>query len=75
MVDTHHSGKVAGNILEPIIRKLFPLTPGGIIKYLDLRKPVFAKTAAYGHFGRQEFKWEQTNKAKEIKKAVNNLLK
>ena len=75
MVDTHHSGKVAGNILEPVVRKLFPLTPEGIIKYLDLRKPVFAKTAAYGHFGRQEFKWEQTNKANEIKKAVNNLLK
>ena len=75
MVDTHHSGKVAGNILEPVVRKLFPLTPEGIIKYLDLRKPVFAKTAAYGHFGRQEFKWEQTNKANEIKRAVNNLLK
>ena len=75
MVDTHHSGKVAGNILEPVVRELFPLTPEGIIKYLDLRKPVFAKTAAYGHFGRQEFKWEQTNKANEIKKAVNNLLK
>ncbi|MBO7610590.1 MAG: methionine adenosyltransferase [Elusimicrobia bacterium] len=75
MVDTHHSGKVAGNILEPIVRKLFPLTPGGIIKYLDLRKPVFTKTAAYGHFGRQDFKWEQTNKADEIKKAVKNLLK
>ena len=75
MVDTHHSGKVAGNILEPIVRELFPLTPKGIIKYLDLRKPVFAKTAAYGHFGRQEFKWEQTNKANEIKQAVKNLLK
>ena len=75
MVDTHHSGKVAGNILEPIVRKIFPLTPAGIIKYLDLKKPVFTKTAAYGHFGRQEFKWEQTNKAKEIKKSVEKLLK
>ena len=75
MVDTHHSGKIAGNLLEPIVRKLFPLTPGGIIKYLDLRKPVFTKTAAYGHFGRQDFKWEQTNKANEIKKAVKTLLK
>ncbi len=68
MVDTHHSGKVAGNLLEPIVRKVFPLTPNGIIKYLDLRKPVFTKTAAYGHFGRQDFKWEQTNKVAEIKK-------
>ena len=74
MVDTHHSGKVAGNLLEPIVRKLFPLTPDGIIKYLDLRKPVFTKTAAYGHFGRKDFKWEQTNKADEIKKLTKNLI-
>ena len=74
MVDTHHSGKVAGNILEPIVRKVFPLTPNGIIKYLDLRKPVFTKTAAYGHFGRQNFKWEQTNKAAEIKKLAKKLI-
>ncbi|MBR3654095.1 MAG: methionine adenosyltransferase [Elusimicrobia bacterium] len=75
MVDTHHSGKVAGNLLEPIVRKVFPLTPNGIIKYLDLRKPVFAKTAAYGHFGRQDFTWEQTNKAQEIKNLAEKLLK
>jgi len=74
MVDTHHSGKIAGNLLEPIVRKVFPLTPNGIMKYLDLRKPVFTKTAAYGHFGRQEFKWEQTNKAAEIKKLAKNLI-
>ena len=74
MVDTHHSGKVAGNLLEPIVRKVFPLTPNGIIKYLDLRKPVFTKTAAYGHFGRQDFKWEQTNKAAEIKKLAKILI-
>ena len=67
-IDTHHSGKVLGVDLEPIVRKVFPLTPKGIIDYLDLRKPIFAKTAAYGHFGRNEFKWEQTNKAEEIKK-------
>ncbi|MDD2523301.1 MAG: methionine adenosyltransferase [Endomicrobiia bacterium] len=70
MVDTHHSGKIAGNLLEPIVRKLFPLTPQGIIDYLDLRKPIFTKTAAYGHFGRKEFKWENLNKVGEIKKAV-----
>ena len=74
MVDTHHSGKVAGNLLEPIVRKVFPLTPNGIIKYLDLRKPVFTKTAAYGHFGRQDFKWEKTNKAAEIKRLTKNLM-
>jgi S-adenosylmethionine synthetase len=70
MVDTHHSGKIPGNLLEPMVRKLFPLTPQGIIDYLDLRKPVFAKTASYGHFGRKEFKWENLNKVEEIKKAV-----
>lgn len=70
MVDTHHSGKIPGNLLEPIVRKIFPLTPQGIIDYLDLRKPVFAKTASYGHFGRKEFKWEKLNKVEEIKKAV-----
>ncbi|MDR0485954.1 MAG: methionine adenosyltransferase [Elusimicrobiota bacterium] len=72
MVDTHHSGKVPGSVLEPIVKKIFPLTPKGIIDYLKLRRPIFAKTAAYGHFGREEadFTWEKTNKAAELKKAV-----
>lgn len=75
MVDTHHSGKVTGDLLVPIVRKLFPLTPQGIIKYLDLRKPVFAKTASYGHFGRNEFKWEKINKVAELKKEISKLKK
>jgi S-adenosylmethionine synthetase len=72
MVDTHHSGKVQGSVLEPIVRQIFPLTPKGIIDYLKLRRPIFAKTAAYGHFGRNDadFTWEQTNKAAQLKKAV-----
>jgi S-adenosylmethionine synthetase len=72
MIDTHHSGKIAGPLLEPIVRKLFPLTPKGIIDYLQLRKPVFTKTASYGHFGRNEsdFTWEKINKVNELKKAV-----
>ncbi len=73
MVDTHHSGKVPGNVLEPLIRKIFPLTPKGIIDYLGLRKPIFTKTAAYGHFGRNDFPWEATNKAEEIKSAVQDV--
>ena len=73
-IDTHHSGKVLGVDLEPIVRKVFPLTPKGIIEYLDLRKPIFAKTAAYGHFGRNEFRWEQTNKAEEIKKLAEKIM-
>jgi S-adenosylmethionine synthetase len=75
MGDTHHSGKVPGDLLVPVVRKLFPLTPQGIIKYLDLRKPVFAKTASYGHFGRNEFKWEKLNKVAELKKEISKLKK
>ena len=73
MVDTHHSGKVPGNVLEPVVRKVFPLTPKGIIDYLGLRKPIFTKTAAYGHFGREDFPWEKTNKAEEIKRFISTL--
>ncbi|GAB1401700.1 methionine adenosyltransferase [Elusimicrobiota bacterium] len=75
MVDTHHSGKVPGDLLVPVVRKLFPLTPQEIIKYLDLKKPVFAKTASYGHFGRNEFKWEKLNKVAELKKEISKLKK
>ncbi|MDR1941518.1 MAG: methionine adenosyltransferase [Endomicrobium sp.] len=73
MIDTHLSGKVPGHILEPAVRKIFPLTPKGITQYLDLRKPIFTKTAAYGHFGRndKDFTWEKLNKVEELKKAVN----
>ena len=72
MVDTHHTGKIPGQILEPIVRKIFPLTPKGIAEYLKLRRPVFAQTAAYGHFGRKgkDFTWEAVNKVNELKKAV-----
>lgn len=74
MIDTHHSGKIPGQELEPIVRKIFPLTPKGIIEYLKLRRPIFAQTAAYGHFGRKgkDFTWEAVNKAEELKKAVKN---
>ncbi len=75
MVDTHHSGKISGDVLVPIVRKLFPLKPQEIIKYLDLRKPVFAKTAAYGHFGRNEFKWEKLNKVSALKKEISKIKK
>ena len=51
---------------------IFPLTPKGIIEYLDLRRPIYKKTAAYGHFGRNEpeFTWERTHQADALKKAV-----
>jgi S-adenosylmethionine synthetase len=71
-VDTQGTGKVADEKIATAVRELFPLSPGGIIKYLDLRRPIFRKTAAGGHFGRNEsnFTWEKTDRAAELAKAV-----
>ena len=66
MVDTF--GKDADMKLEKIARELFDLTPAGIIKTLDLLKPIYQKTATYGHFGRSEFSWEKTEMKDKIKK-------
>jgi S-adenosylmethionine synthetase len=70
MVDTFGTGKVDNGALEALIRKHFELTPKGIIESLDLRRPVYRKTAAYGHFGRSEpeFTWERTDKAAVLRK-------
>ena len=69
MVDTAGTGKVPTAKLEEMIRRHFDFTPAGIIKYLDLRRPIYKKTAAYGHFGRSEpeFTWERTDKAALIR--------
>jgi S-adenosylmethionine synthetase len=69
MVETYGTGKVPNAKLEQMIRKHFDFTPSGIIKYLDLRRPFYRKTAAYGHFGRNEpeFTWERTNRAKDLR--------
>jgi S-adenosylmethionine synthetase len=67
MVDTHGTAKVDESKIEACVRELFDLSPKGIIDSLDLLRPIYRKTAAYGHFGREEFPWEQTNKAEEIK--------
>jgi S-adenosylmethionine synthetase len=69
MVDTMGTGTVDEGQMVKAIRDIFVLTPKGIIEYLDLRRPIFRKTAAYGHFGRTdpEFTWEKTNKAAELK--------
>ena len=66
-VDTQGTGQVPDSQICQVIRDFFPLAPGGIIKYLDLRKPIYLKTAAGGHFGRSEFSWESTDKAEELK--------
>jgi len=70
MVDSFGTGKVSDDKLTSLVRKHFDLTPGGIIKALKLRRPIYRKTAAYGHFGRSDFSWEQTDRAKLLAKSV-----
>jgi S-adenosylmethionine synthetase len=69
MADTKGTGRVDEDKVVKAIREIFPLTPKAIIEYLDLRRPIYKKTAAYGHFGRTgpEFTWEKTNKVDELK--------
>ena len=70
MVDTFGTAKIAEEKIEKAIGKVFDLSPAGIIKTLDLQRPIYLKTAAYGHFGRAEFPWEKTDKTDELKKAI-----
>ena len=70
MVDTFGTGKISDNKLVEIVRENFDLRPAGIIKMLDLRRPIYRQTAAYGHFGRPDLNlpWEATDKAETLKK-------
>ncbi len=70
LVDTKGSGKLMDSQLEEIVKKEFDLRPTGIIKTLDLRRPIYKQTAAYGHFGRSDVNlpWEDTSKAEDLKK-------
>jgi S-adenosylmethionine synthetase len=70
MVDTFGTSKIEENRIEKAVENVFDLSPAGIIKMLDLRRPIYLKTAAYGHFGRAEFPWENTDKVEELKKAI-----
>ncbi len=67
-VDSHGTGKKDDETLAEIVKKEFDLRPYSIIKTLDLRKPVYAQTAAYGHFGRENVTWEKTDKVEDLKK-------
>jgi S-adenosylmethionine synthetase len=69
LVETDGTGKVSDETLEDLVRKHFKLTPKGIIETLDLRRPIYRKTAAFGHFGRiePEFTWEKTDKAAALR--------
>jgi S-adenosylmethionine synthetase len=72
-VDTFGTGRIDDARLCELVRELFPLTPSGIIKHLDLRRPIYRKTASGGHFGRTgpEFTWEKTDKAKALAQAAD----
>ncbi len=67
-VTTFGTGKVDDEIIEMAIRSVFDMSPAGIIKTLNLKRPIYRATAAYGHFGRNEFPWEKTNKVPQLKK-------
>lgn len=72
-VNTFGTSKIAAEMIEAAVRATFPLKPAGIIKYLNLKHPIYRQTAAYGHFGRENeagFTWEQTNKVSELKLAL-----
>lgn len=68
-VDTFGTGKVSEDVLVELVRNNFDLRPAGIIKMLDLRRPIYKQTAAYGHFGRTDvdLSWERTDKAAALK--------
>ncbi len=72
LVNTANTGKIPDTEIEKLVRKYFNLRPAAIIKKLNLRRPIFRKTAAYGHFGRNlpEFTWEKTDMAETLKKAA-----
>ncbi len=69
MVNVHSGGKVSEEAIEKAVREIFQLTPAGMIRMLDLRRPIYKQTAAYGHFGRElpDFTWEKTDKVAELK--------
>ncbi len=75
LVDTKGTGTVSDRVIEAAVKRVFDLRPGAIIRDLDLRRPIFEKTAAYGHFGRKDpdFTWEATNRTDELKAAVAEL--
>ncbi len=69
LIDTFGTSKVDEEKLSKAVSEVFDLRPAAIIKQLDLRKPIYSKTASYGHFGREDmgFTWEKTDKAQELK--------
>ncbi|MFU2046676.1 methionine adenosyltransferase [Avibacterium gallinarum] len=70
MVETFGTGKVSNELLVNLVREFFDLRPYGLIKMLDLIQPIYRQTAAYGHFGREQFPWEKTDRAAELRAAA-----
>ncbi len=70
MVDTFRTGTVPENKIEDAVKKVFDLSPAGIIRHLDLKKPIYQQTATYGHFGRDGFTWERTDMVKALQKEI-----
>jgi S-adenosylmethionine synthetase len=72
LVDTKQTGKISQDKLVKLVRDAFPMTPKGIIDHLKLRRPIYKKTAAYGHFGRNDpdFTWEKTDMAESLKRSA-----
>ena len=75
LVDTKGTGAVSDRVIDQAVRQVFDLRPGAIIRDLDLRRPIFGKTAAYGHFGRNDpdFTWEATNRTDDLRAAIARL--
>jgi S-adenosylmethionine synthetase len=69
-VETFGTAKVSEELLVTLVREHFELRPYGLIEMLDLKRPIFKATAAYGHFGREEFPWERTDKAELLRAAA-----
>jgi len=69
-VNTFGTGKISDNAIVDLVREHFDLRPRGIIEMLDLRKPIYRPTASYGHFGREGFSWEKTDKAADLAKVL-----
>lgn len=69
MIETFGTGKVANELLVNLVREFFDLRPYGLIKMLDLIQPIYRQTAAYGHFGREQFPWEKIDRAVELRAA------
>lgn len=71
LVDTFGTEKFEQKDIEKAVKEVFDMTPAGIIEQLDLKRPIYRETAAYGHFGRSQFPWEKTDKVEDLKNNIN----